>query len=521
MRTSQALLSPLKSLLIVATLAAAATSCDTDPAGTVSATSSASATSSVGAGAAGGAGGGGAGAGGTGGGSYGELYEFESRFDAEKSSVSYAGQTLRHVLIEDLKAYIGGLTKAIDDDTFSPADVKTTVAALEYFYAFDGQTAGKEPIGLTTTPATLQNVYDDISTKKNLKDKLAGNDTATDHVDWSTTFVGWKDASIAAHGGSITSPEGLLLAFFGTLGKLALDRENGTIPNEPGTQKALTKVYVTADGLDFQQLIQKHLVMSVAYSQGTDDYLDDEAADAGKGLLSPNTRDGVSAYTVLEHAWDEAFGYFGAARDFALYTDKEIASAGGRPDWQGSHDTNGDGKIDLTQEYIFGAASNAAKRDLGAKEPTDFTRDAFAAAHAGRALIGDAGEVLTADELTALRGHRDAWVAAWERAIAATVIHYVNKSIGHTQALGTASYDFYAHAKAWSELKGFALGLQYNPRAKLSTADFAKLHDLVGDRPVLVTAAQSERDGYVTKLIEARETLRKAYGFSLANAEGW
>ncbi len=482
------------------------------------ATSSTSAASSTGAGGSGGSGG----SVGAGGGTDDDgTYAFESRFEPGTSSVSYAGQTLRHVLVEELKGYIGGLTQALDNDAYSPADVKATVAALEYFYAFDGQTAGKEPHTLTTKPSALQSTFDDIATGKNLKEKLAGNDASTDHRDWSTSFAGWKDTSIAANGGNVTSPEGLLFAFFGTLGKLAVDRENGTIPSEPGTNKPLTKVFVTPEGLDLQQLIQKHLVMGVAYSQGTDDYLDDATSDPGKGLLSPNTRDGSAPYTVLEHAWDEAFGYFGATRDYASYTDDEIAAAGGRPDWQGQHDSNGDGTIDLTQEYVFGAASNAAKRDLGAKEPTDFTNDAIRAAVAGRASIRDAGDTLTEEQLKTLRGHRDAWVTAWENAIAATVIHYLNESVAFTNALGADGYDFYAHAKAWSELKGFALGLQYNPRAKLSNADFTKLHELIGDRPVLVTAPEAERTAYAAKLVEARELLRKAYGFSQANTEGW
>lgn len=36
-----------------------------------------------------------------------EVYEFSSRFVTGESSVSYSGQIPRHILIEDLKAYIG------------------------------------------------------------------------------------------------------------------------------------------------------------------------------------------------------------------------------------------------------------------------------------------------------------------------------------------------------------------------------------------------------------------------------
>ncbi|MCS6759810.1 MAG: hypothetical protein MO852_13365, partial [Candidatus Devosia euplotis] len=47
-------------------------------------------------------------------------YGFESRFMPGESSVSYAGQTFRHVLIERLKNYIGSLSADIDSGTFVP-----------------------------------------------------------------------------------------------------------------------------------------------------------------------------------------------------------------------------------------------------------------------------------------------------------------------------------------------------------------------------------------------------------------
>lgn len=446
-------------------------------------------------------------------------YDFPSAFVPNESSVAHEGQTLRHVLVADLIATVEGLTARLDGDTYNPTSVTDTVALLEHYYAFDSQTGGTGKPQLATTPAALQATYDAIATGKTLKEKLAGNDASTDHKDWTTAFTGWKDASIAVDGGSTTSPEGLLYAYFGTLGKLALDRENGVIPLEPGTTSPLAFVHVTATGLDLHELIEKHLELAIGYSQGTDDYLDDDVAD--KGLRSPNTQDGTKPYTLLAHGWDEAFGYFGAARDYAAYTDDELAASGGRADWQGFHDSNADGAIDLTREFNFSLAVTGAKRDRASAEPTDFTGDAFAAALAGRALIQSAGATLSATELATLTGHRDAWVTAWERALAATVIHELNEIILITGAIGTPTYDFYAHAGEWSELKGYALGLQYNPKKKLTDAEFASLHDLLGDKPVLATATVAERSAYVKALLTARELLQTAYGFSAANVEAW
>ena len=467
-----------------------------------------------------GSGGGGMGAGG--GATPGDVYEFPSRFDAGRSAVSHTGQTLRHVLIEDLERYVGALTEAVDGGGTPPQTQAEVVAALQFFYDFDGATGGAELHGVTTTPAPLQAVYDDISSGKSLREKMAGNDGSTDHADWDGgAFVGWRAPDIAAHGGSLDSPEGLLLAMFNTLGRYVEQRLQAGPAMEPGTTMPIPQVHVTTTGIDLQQLIQKFLLMGVAYSQGADDYLDDDVD--GKGLSSPNTQEEGEPYTLLGHHFDEGFGYFGAARDYLAYSDEEIAAEGGRSDWQGHHDSDGDGAIDLAREHNWGASVNAAKRDLGAGGSTDFTTQAMRSFIDGRALILAAGESLTADELSTLRVHAETAVAAWENAIVATVVHYINDTIADTEAIDAdpAAYVFVDHAKHWSEMKGFALGLQFNPRSKIAGADFAELHGLMGDQPVLATATPMERAAYVTSLQMARDLIGQRYGFTAAQLEGW
>ncbi|NIS36531.1 MAG: DUF4856 domain-containing protein, partial [Actinobacteria bacterium] len=61
------------------------------------------------------------------------------------------------------------------------------------------------------------------------------------------------------------------------------------------------------------------------------------------------------------------------------YTDDEIAAAGGRDDWQGTHDSDGDGAIDPAAEVNFGQSVNAAKRDRGAATDLDLSAQAFEA----------------------------------------------------------------------------------------------------------------------------------------------
>lgn len=433
-------------------------------------------------------------------------YVYDSRFTPGTSSVAYSGQTFRQVLIADMSAYIEALTMAIDSG-MSPVD-GDILAALNFYYQFDVTTGGGVDILLSTMPASVQGVYMDISASgANLKSKVAGGEAMYDHQDWATAFTGW-----GGDGGG-GSPDALVQYWLGQLDDMAVARGLGVIPTDPGGN-SITKVYVTATGLDLKQLLQKFLLMSITYSQGTDKYLD--SATAGAGLLAPNTQDTDKPYTKLEHAWDEGFGYFGAARGYNLHTDAENASPG-------YFDANNDGAIDLKAELNYGASVNAAKRDLGADPtgPTDFSKAAMDAFLHGRAIIAAAGDELTAGELAELEALRDAAVANWEMAIGATVIHYINEVLADMGEFGTPAYNFLDHAKHWSEGKGFALGLQFNPRAYVGGATAAQLNTLLRDKPVLPSAPQAEIDAYVVDLLAARALLQTAYAFPQATVEGW
>ena len=431
-------------------------------------------------------------------------YEFAS-LAAGESGVSKSGQVVRHVLIAELKNYVSGLSGAIDAAEFTPTDDGDVVAGLDFYLRFDSDSNGAE--ALRAFEDTVQQTFDDISSGKDLVEKLAGNDSVTDHADWSTAFSGWTNPSIAAHGGSTTSPEGLVIAFFETIEENAIGRANGVVRSGPAGEQL--PVYLTESGLDLNQLTQKFLLMAVAFSQGTDDYLDD--ATDGKGLLATNIWDGESDYTDLAHAWDEGFGYFGASIDYGERADQSVADSA-------AHDTDGDGAIDLLVELSFGNSVNASKRDAGSEVATDFSQAAFDAFLTGRALIQAVGGDLSADQLGELRDARDRAVWNWEAAVAATVAHYINDVLRDMDAIGADDYSFVDHAKHWSELKGFALGFQFNPRSALSDADFASFHQLVGDAPVFEASAL---DAYASDLIDARDLLQDAYGLAAENAQGW
>ncbi|MCO4745293.1 MAG: DUF4856 domain-containing protein [Proteobacteria bacterium] len=420
-------------------------------------------------------------------------YAFDGRDGS--SSVSYSGQVFRQVLIADMKSHMGGLTDRLNGGSFFPTE-GVVEGELAFYVDFDSSVGGTVAIGVD---GAEQGTYDDISSGKDLRGKLAGNDSATDHQDWITAFAGW-DAD------GVTSPETLVDHWISVVDAQAV-AWNTSPPLGPDSSP-VPAVYVTPEGQDLQQLLQKFLLGAITFSQGADDYLDDDVD--GKGLLADHTAlvDGKS-YTALEHAWDEGFGYFGAARTTPSWTLDEIAD--------GAVDVDGSGSVDLLAEMSWGHSVNAAKRDRGAVTTTDFVGDAWTGFSEGRALIASTDAALTDDELATLKEHRDLAVLAWEKAIASTVVHYINDVLVDTDAIGTDDYSFGDAAKHWSEMKGFALSLQFSPHSPMTSTEFATLHDKFGTGPVLETATSSDIADYRAYLLEARALLGDAYGFDAAN----
>ena len=210
------------------------------------------------------------------------------------------------------------------------------------------------------------------------------------------------------------------------------------------------------------------------------------------------------------------------SRYYDDYTDDEAAGKGGRDDYaSGRHDTNEDGAIDLKSEFNFHAAVNAAKRDRKSSEeaPTDFSGSAIEGFLRGRAIIDAADGNPSGEQMEDLVAARDQAVLAWENAITATVVHYINDTLSKMNDFGTEDYNFADHAKYWSEMKGFALGLQFNPRSQLSDEEFAEVLTLMRDAPVLPGDANVE--AYEADLLRARDIIGAAYGFAEPNLTGW
>jgi hypothetical protein len=138
----------------------------------------------------------------------------------------------------------------------------------------------------------------------------------------------------------------------------------------------------------------------------------------------------------------------------------------------------------------------------------------------GRKLLNDtAGVALTDGQKTELYGYRDTAVLTWEKAIAATVVHYINDVDADLGSIGTDDFSYADTAKHWSEMKGFALGLQFNKATPLSDTDFITVHTMIGDMPVLT--GEVEVSAYRADLLIARDLLQAAYAFDAENAANW
>lgn len=418
----------------------------------------------------------------------------QQQFDGEyafvgrtgESSVAYNGQVLRNLLLDDGMLYLGGLARAIEDGrVIAPGDVSTDLA---FYLQFDGASGGGVAIVRGADEGLLQTTYGEIG-DASIYAKLAGNDETGQTRDWSLGLSGWSSSEPV-------TPQGLVDTWVQEVDVAAVAWSNGDKPLTPSGEP-IAEVYLSADGVDRRQLLESFVRGAMGFSQAADDYLDNDIE--GKGLLADHSAvvEGKS-YTELEHQWDEAFGYFGASRD---YLDRGGVAV------RGAHgfDTNGDGAIDVRSEWNTSWAVEAAGL---ATEDSDGGRRVFEALGAGRQIIADASTSLTESEMEQLVALRDEAVLAWEGVIAARAIASLNAVLEAQSAAETEGYSFEVHAQHWAKLKGCTLGFQFNPDSRMSGSDFERLHELIGDKPAVDSASFA---AYEIRLLEARSLLARTY----------
>ena len=454
--------------------------------------------------------------------------------------VSYTGQTARQVLQLRLVAAMEALTER-------SGETATIESELKFFINGDGADTTNHGFtvkngavdGSDVTPGPT---YGDISEGKNLDGKIAGGNgegggesgklIGDEFFGWST---GLDDTPI---------PIELVNYYITQIAAEAGDGEEPTIETVDDAAVPIGTPQIDSNGLHYRQLLQKFLSVAVNFSQGTNDYM---MADFANMLGEEKPGKGYSAGA---HDFDEAFGYYGAARNINDYTDDEAAAKGGRDEFgNGYNDANGDGLVDIRSEYVFGHAQNCAKRDRkkdANDEPYyDFSKTAMDAFLVGRRILENAEQAaeLTAAASDALQAQIQIASLTWEKCIAATVVHYINDVRGDMDSFSDGKFadlsNFTNLTKHWGEMKGFALGLQFSPKSPfrdgsvdgIDLDSLKSVLSLMGDAPVLANGsqggvaptgtAQEAIDAYAADLLTARDTLEKAYGFNAEVTAVW
>ena len=387
-------------------------------------------------------------------------YTFNSRFSEGVSSVSYTGQVVRNLLINDIKTQMG-----TDAGSKNPATLLSMMANDD----------ASRVILSKGDLSTVQSKYHDIATS-NLNDRL-------DAVE------------------SITIPG------YNATAKTLI---SGWLQESASTGK------IRANGLDFAQMTQKTMWGAISYWQATSKYMSKIPTDDNSVAVDGKT------YTVMEHHWDESFGYFGAALDYNTgYTDDNDRKS------SPYYDSNGDGKIDFLSEYNIGWAVTAAKRDLctGCGD-YDYTKTIFDAYIKGRTMI------VNQEPLDQILAQRDIIMETWEKVVAAVTMHYINDTANEIKALieagdatlkpatsATANYEKY-----WGEMRGYAHGLLYNSLSKVPAANITRILTLMGTAPIYPDGTNfDEMQAYhdILKGAEMTAIMKQSFGFTDADVANY
>jgi len=368
----------------------------------------------------------------------------------KKTSVSYSGQIARHVLHDSLKKLAG------QGNGKPNAELKGQM--MSYFKGGDVGRAILAPKSKGAF-AIKQTTVDELSKGPDLAGKA-----------FKGTITGMPN--------NMTGAE--LLEFW--IGKASEAQKGQDVAN----------------GYDYPQLISKFIMGAVFYNQAVDGYLDEYLAADKKPNDKPYS-DGA-AYTGKEHAWDEAWGYFGAPAHTLKLTPKQVyAIAKQSDDAFPLADLNKDGAIDLKSEMVFAPAYYAAGADKsveGKPNATSYLHTIAKAFLDGRKLITAAkGEKLTDAQRTELKAYAATIGKAWEQTLAEAVYKYAGSVYSDMAKLKTimdakgdtakANADYIKH---WGELKGFSLALQAGKENLGETA--TRLNRMIGYGPLLINQSQ-------------------------------
>ena len=391
-------------------------------------------------------------------------FVFESRFEehAGESSVSYSGQVVRNLLVNDIKSLIasnvGGGNTATINSMMANDDPNLAI--------YTGS-------GLNT----VQTKYHDISTSQ-LNDRLAA-------------VTSYTDPGYGAN---------------------AQDMITGWVAESEGYS-------VRPGGLDLGQMTQKVMWGAIAYWQGTSKYMSKIPTD-------DNTMsDDGDPYTAMEHHWDESFGYFGAARDYNTgYSDDTDRKTDPYNDSNG--DGLIDFKTEYNMGWAVTAAKRDLVDGVSVDyDFTKTIFDAYLEGRTLIYNQAPLDEILVQRDII-LNTWEKVVAAVSIHYINDTMSDLEALISAGDSNLAwdnlPESGDGYKYNIHWAEMRAYAHGLIYNDFKLISDADIATVLGYMGTAPAYndgsdFSAMQTLHDN----LALAKPILQAAYGFSDAHMANW
>ena len=391
-------------------------------------------------------------------------FVFESRFEehAGESSVSYSGQVVRNLLVNDIKSLIasnvGGANTATINSMMANDDPNLAI--------YTGS-------GLNT----VQTKYHDISTSQ-LNDRLAA-------------VTSYTDPGYGAN---------------------AQDMITGWVAESEGYS-------VRPGGLDLGQMTQKVMWGAIAYWQGTSKYMSKIPND-------DNTMsDDGDPYTAMEHHWDESFGYFGAARDYNTgYSDDTDRKTDPYNDSNG--DGLIDFKTEYNMGWAVTAAKRDLVDGVSVDyDFTKTIFDAYLEGRTLIYNQAPLDEILVQRDII-LNTWEKVVAAVSIHYINDTMSDLEALISAGDSNLAwdnlPESGDGYKYNIHWAEMRAYAHGLIYNDFKLISDADIATVLGYMGTAPAYndgsdFSAMQTLHDN----LALAKPILQAAYGFSDAHMANW
>jgi hypothetical protein len=146
--------------------------------------------------------------------------------------------------------------------------------------------------------------------------------------------------------------------------------------------------YINAQGLEYNQAINKGLIGALMTDQLLNNYLSPAVLDAGDNVVDNNagTLDEGKNYTNMEHKWDEAFGYLYGADDATnpmlnqdSFLNKYLSRVEGDSDYQGI-------ALSLYNAFKLGRAAIVANDYVVRDEQADIIKNKISKMIAIRAI---------------------------------------------------------------------------------------------------------------------------------------